>query len=99
MTVYLVDRDLPGITLDGLVAMQRAAIAMCQDVTATGTPVRYLHGLFVPGEARCLSLFEADDEAAVVAVNERAQLPYTRIVEALDLPPELASNTGGGDAG
>jgi hypothetical protein len=65
---------------------------MCQDVTATGTPVRYLHGLFVPGEARCLSLFEADDEAAVAAVNERAQLPYTRIVEALDLPPELASS-------
>src|SRR5258706_16280175 len=98
MTVYLVDRDLPGITLDGLVAMQQAAMAMCQDVTATGTPVRYLHGLFVPGEARCLSLFEADDEAAVAAVNERAQLPFPRIVEALDLPPELASNRGTEDA-
>ncbi len=81
MTVYLVDRDLPRITLDGLVTMQRAAMAMFQNFAATGTPVRYLHGLFVPGEARCLSLFEADDEAAVAAVNERAQLPYTRIVE------------------
>jgi muconolactone delta-isomerase len=98
MAVYLVDRDLPGITLDGLVAMQRAAMAMCQDVTAHGTPVRYLHGLFVPGEARCLSLFEADDEAAVAAVNERAQLPFTRIVEAVDLPPEPTSSTGAGDA-
>jgi hypothetical protein len=86
MTVYLVDRDLPGITLDGLITMQRAIIAVCQDFTATGTPVRYLHGLFVPGEARCLSLFEADDEDAVAEVNERAQLPFTCIVEALDLP-------------
>jgi len=98
MTVYLVDRDLPGITLDGLVAMQRAAMAMCHTVTANGTRVRYLHGLFVPGEARCLSLFEADNEAAVAAVNERAQLPFTRIVEALDLPPELVSSRGAEDA-
>jgi Nickel responsive protein SCO4226-like len=94
MAVYLVDRDLPGITLDGLVAMQQAVMAICQDFTATGTPVSYLHGLFVPGEARCLCLFEANDEAAVVAVNERAQLPFTRIVEALDLPSELATSTG-----
>lgn len=94
MAVYLVDRDLPEITLDGLVAMQRAVMAMCRDFTATGTPVRYLHGLFVPGEARCLCLFEANDEAAVAAVNERARLPFTRIVEALDLPSELATRTG-----
>jgi hypothetical protein len=94
MAVYLVDRDLPGITLDGLVAMQQAVMAICQDLTATGTPVRYLHGLFVPGEARCLCLFEANDEAAVAAVNVRAQLPFTRIVEALDLPSDLAKSTG-----
>jgi hypothetical protein len=48
----------------------------------------------VPGEARCLCLFEATDEAAVAALNERAQLPFTRIVEALDLPSELATTTG-----
>jgi hypothetical protein len=97
MTVYLVDRDLPGITLDGLAALQRATLEMCQDSTSRGAPVRYLHGLFVPGEERCLSLFEADDEAIVAAVNERAQLPFTRIVEALDLPPETASSIGAGE--
>jgi hypothetical protein len=94
MAVYLVDRDLPGITVDGLVAMQRAVLEACRDLTSTGIPVRYLHGLFVPGEARCLCLFEATDEAAVAALNERAQLPFTRIVEALDLPSELATTTG-----
>jgi hypothetical protein len=92
MAVYLVDRDLPGITLDGLVVLLRATLATCRDFTSAGTPVRYLHGLFVPGEARCLCLFEADDEAAVAAVNERAELPFTRIVEALDLSPEPASS-------
>jgi hypothetical protein len=91
MAVYVVDRDLPGITLDGLAAMQRATMRVCHDLTAHGTPVRYLHGLFVPGEARCLCLFEANDEAVVAAVNERARAPFTRIVEAVDLPPEPAT--------
>jgi hypothetical protein len=100
MAVYLVDRDLPGITVDGLAALQRATLATCQDFTAAGTPVRYLHGLFVPGEARCLCLFEADDEATVVAVNDTAHLPFTRVVEALDLPAEPGgSSEGGGSAG
>jgi hypothetical protein len=49
--------------------------------------VRYLHGIFIPGEARCLCLFEAPDEDSVAAVNAAAHLPYTRIVEALDLTP------------
>jgi hypothetical protein len=88
MAVYLVDRDLLGITVDGLLALQRAVIGACRDSTATGTPVRYLHGMFVPGEARCLCLIEADDEATVAAVNARAEAPYTRIVEAVDLPPD-----------
>jgi hypothetical protein len=49
--------------------------------------VRYLRSLFIVGEARCMCLFEAEDEAAVVAVNEMAGLPFTRIVQALDLSP------------
>ena len=98
MAVYLVDRDLPGITPDGLAALLRATLATCRDFTSAGTPVRYLHGLFVLGEARSLCLFEADDEATVAALNDAANLPFTRVVEALDLPAEPA---GGGavDAG
>ena len=87
MGVYLVDRDLPGITRDGLGAIQRAEIRASQQLTAAGQRVRYLRSMFIPGEARCMCLFEAEDEAAVVAVNEVAWLPFTRIVEALDLTP------------
>jgi hypothetical protein len=87
MRVYLVDRDLPRITSDGLTALQRAEISASQRLTAAGQRVRYLRSVFIPGEARCMCLFEAEDEAAVVAVNEVAWLPFTRIVEALDLTP------------
>jgi hypothetical protein len=90
--VYLVDRDLPRITPAGLQALQRTAIAACRRFTAAGMPVRYLHGIFVTGESRGLCLFEADDEAVVAAVNEAAQLPFTRIVDALDLTVESASD-------
>ncbi|HET9222399.1 MAG TPA: nickel-binding protein [Roseiflexaceae bacterium] len=87
MGVYLVDRDLPGITGEGLVLLQRTEISASEQLTAAGQPVCYLRSLFIVGEARCLCLFEAEEEAAVAAVNEVARLPFTRIVAALDLSP------------
>jgi hypothetical protein len=87
MGVYLVDRDLPGITAEGLAMLQRAEIGASEQLTAAGQAVRYLRSLFIVGEARCLCLFEAEEEATVAALNEAARLPFTRIVEALDLSP------------
>ena len=85
--VFMVDRDLPGITMEQLAGAQRAAIETSQRFTAEGKPIRYIRTTFVPGEARCLCLFAAPDAATVRAVNEAAQLPFTRIVEAMDLTP------------
>ena len=87
MGVYLVDRDLPRITPEGLAEMQQVEISVSQQLTAAGQRVRYLRSVFIPGEARCLCLFEAEDESTVEAVNETAGLPFTRIVAALDLSP------------
>jgi hypothetical protein len=49
--------------------------------------VRYIRTTFVPGEAHCMCLFEADNPDLVREVNEAAQIPFTRIVEALGLTP------------
>ena len=87
MGVYLVDRDLPGITAEGLALLQRAEIGASEQFTAVGQTVRYLRSLFIVGEARCLCLFEAQDEDVVATLNEAARLPFTRIVAALDLSP------------
>ena len=87
MAVYLVDRDLPRITSEGLAALQSVQIAAARDLSVAGRPVRYIRSLFIPGEARCLCLFEADDEQVVAALNELARLPFTRIITALDLTP------------
>jgi hypothetical protein len=87
MAVYMVDRDLPGVTMDQLGAAQKAAIETGQKFTAEGKNVRYIRTTFVPGEAHCMCLFEADNSDLVREVNEAAQIPFTRIVEALDLTP------------
>lgn len=87
MPVYLVERDLPGATLAQLAAIRDAARVACDRLTMEGTLVRYLRSTFVPGESRCLCLFEALDAQRVREVNEAAQVPYSRIVVALDLDP------------
>jgi hypothetical protein len=91
MPVYLVERDLPGATLGQLAAIRRAARQACATFAAQGRPVRYVRSTFLPGQSRCLCLFEAPDAEQVRAVNEAAQIPYNRIILALDLaatPPD-----------
>jgi len=87
MPVYMVERDLPGIQMDQLAAAQKAAIETSDRFTADGKPVRYIRTTFVPGEAHCMCLFEAGNPELVEEVNRAAQIPFTRVVEALDLTP------------
>jgi Nickel responsive protein SCO4226-like len=87
MAIYMVDRDLPGITMDQLAAAQKAAIETANTFTAEGNPVRYIRSTFVPSESHCMCLFEAGSPEVVKEVNDRAKIPYTRVVEAADLTP------------
>jgi hypothetical protein len=87
MSVYMVDRSLPGITMEQLAAAQRAAIETGKRLTAAGKRVRYIRSTFVPSEAHCMCLFEASNPELVKQLNDEAKIPYTRIVEADDLTP------------
>lgn len=87
MAVYMVERELTGITMEQLAAAQKAAIETGKRLTAEGKAVRYLRSTFVPGEARCMCLFEAPSAERVRELNESAKIPFSRIVEALDLTP------------
>jgi len=87
MTVYLVDRDLPGIAMEDLAAAQRKAIETAAEFRSAGKPISYIRSVFVPGESHCMCLFDSDDPALVAELNDTAGIPYTRITEALDLTP------------
>jgi uncharacterized protein DUF4242 len=87
MTVYMVERNLKGIAMSDLAAAQRVAMAASDAHTARGMPVRYIRSTFAPEDGRCMCLFEAADAELVKRLNDEAKLPYSRIVEALDLTP------------
>ena len=85
MAVYLVDSVILGVTIDQLTTALPAVIETCQRFSARGEYVRYIRSTYIPGESRCLCLFEAPDAATLEEVNEVAKFPYTRIVEAFYL--------------
>jgi len=87
MPVYMVERDLPGVKMEQLAAAQKLAIEVGKELTAQGKEVRYIRSTFVPGQNKCMCLFEAPNPENVREANERAQIPFTRIVEAMDLTP------------
>lgn len=88
MPVYMVERDLPGVKMEQLADAQKRAIEVGKELTAQGKEVRYIRSTFVPGQDKCMCLFEAPNPENVREANERAQIPFTRIVEAVDLTPK-----------
>jgi signal transduction histidine kinase len=68
-----------------------------------GTPVRYLRSTLLPSEEVVFSLYEGPSAEAVREANERAEIHFDRIIEAIDLPERgrdtmpLAERTSGRD--
>ncbi len=88
MTLYLLDRDIPGVTMDRLVAVQRAVMAVSLRFTARGEYVRYIRSTYLPDESRCMCWFEAPSAEVVAEVNEVAKVPFERILEVIEFIPE-----------
>lgn len=88
MSVFMVERSLGSISLDDLAGAQRAAIEKSDQMTTSGTPVRYIRTTFAPEDGRCMCLFEAQSGEDVKRLNDEAGLPYDRVVPAMDLTPQ-----------
>lgn len=87
MSVYMVERDLKGISMEDLAGAQKAAIAKAAEMRGEGAEISYIRSTFAPGDGRCMCLFDGESAAQVQALNDAAGLPYTRVVPALDLTP------------
>ncbi len=78
---YLVEAYAPaGTDVSGTAERARRA---AEDLSREGTPVRYLHPVFVPGDETCFHLFEAESVEAVHDASERAGIQAHRFVEAV----------------
>lgn len=95
MVTFLVDRTLPGMTEDLLAEAHRLLQEAARRVSSSGETVQYLRCIYLPHDGRCLCLFEASDEAAVVRVNETAQVPFRRITSAIEFRAPGTERPGG----
>lgn len=86
--LFLVDRDLPGVSLDQLRQARQRAVAASARLTTAGRPVAYLRSLWLPGDARVVCLFAAASAELVEEVNRFARFPFLRLAEAVELGGE-----------
>ena len=87
MSVFMVERDLKGISMEDLGGAQKAAIAEAEKMRGEGRDVSYIRSTFAPEDGRCMCLFDGESAEQVKALNDRAGLPYSGVVAALDLTP------------
>ncbi len=87
MSVFMVERNLKGISMDDLGAAQKAAIATAQKMTADGDKISYVRSTFAPEDGRCMCLFDGESADQVRRLNDTAGLPYEKVVAAMDLTP------------
>jgi hypothetical protein len=85
MPSYLVESYAPGSAATDQRERARRAAEL-------GTGVRYLRTTFLPGDETVLHAFEAASPESLREAAHAAELPYERIVEAVEgtaAPPEL----------
>jgi Protein of unknown function (DUF4242) len=92
---FLVFRDLPGITRDQYAAAQHAVADAARDASDRGREISYRGGFFLPHRAQAICIFDAESAADVIAVNQRAGVPATEVVEAVELHAEPDQTRGG----
>jgi hypothetical protein len=90
VATFFVLRQLPGVTRDQYAAAQQAAMAAASQSSAEGHVVRYLRGFFLPSAGRAICMFDADSAADVAMVNQHAGVPFTEVLEAIEMRPGRA---------
>jgi hypothetical protein len=87
VATFLVLRQLPDVTIDQYAAAQQAAMDAASQSSADGRVVQYLGGFFFPGAGRAICIFGADLAADVAMVNQHAGVPFTEVLEAIEMRP------------
>jgi Protein of unknown function (DUF4242) len=83
-----VKRDLPGITPEALLSAGMCAKTCCSEMTSEGQPVRWVRSFFLPETAQTHCYFEAPSKVAVEEANNRARIPFTQIIEVVEMTPD-----------
>ena len=82
--MFVVERDLPALTPEGVRENARREA----DVVSSGSRVRHLRTTYLCADELCFSLFEAPSIDVLRQANERSDMPYERITEAVGVTPD-----------
>jgi Protein of unknown function (DUF4242) len=94
--MYLVERYWPGVTIERLREALDGARRVLADMRLEGILVRPLSCTLIPGEEVVFSVYEGPSADAVRVHNERAGIPFNRIVEAIAVAGEEKIPAGDG---
>ena len=83
MPTYLVERYWPGVTSERLFEALERGRRVIEEMTNEGTRVCEISCTLLPGEEVVFSVYEGPSAAAVRQFSERADIPCSRIVEAI----------------
>jgi hypothetical protein len=80
---YLVERYWPGVTSGMLQRAFAASRGVLDQLRVEGSSIREISCILIPEEEVVFSVYEGISAAAVLQFNERADIPVSRIVEAI----------------
>jgi hypothetical protein len=89
MALYVVERDLSSVAPERFRLDQRDVASVCIQLKAQGKRIRYISSAVVPADGRSLDLFGAESAEVVKEAHATAHVPYSRIIEILDLTPSF----------
>ena len=87
MTEFVVERRMPNVGSADLAVLQEALIMACDRLSSRGVRVRCVGSAFLPGQARLLTVFEAESAEAVRTVNENVHAPFYSLEAAMRIHP------------
>lgn len=88
MPLYVVERELPGITPQLLASAGVRAKSCCAEISAEGRSVVWIRSFFLPETAQTHCYFEGANREVVEEANQRANIPFVRITEVMEMTPE-----------
>jgi hypothetical protein len=82
VVTFALELHVPRSRAACLAELEARAQTAADELSRTGTPVRYLRALYLPEDETCFLLAEAGSQPAAALLSERAGLDSIRIVEA-----------------
>jgi len=84
-SLYLVEHELAGSTWKQVVAIHEEITRVCAQQQADGVSVDRVRSIFLPGQGRCLCLFEAANAETVGKIAQATQLLVGTVVNAVEV--------------